>query len=60
MLSQLRRLALFKQGLGTPQQFGGELSGVRHAIEHLGYVQIDTISVVERASPCIVESSPRL
>ncbi|WP_010107725.1 winged helix-turn-helix domain-containing protein [Verminephrobacter aporrectodeae] len=49
MLSQWRRLALFKQGLGTPQQFGEGLSGARHAIEHLGYVQIDTISVVERA-----------
>ncbi|WP_220348681.1 winged helix-turn-helix domain-containing protein [Alkalilimnicola ehrlichii] len=47
--SQLRRLALFKQGLASRQQFGAGLSGTRRAIEHLGYVQIDTLSVVERA-----------
>lgn len=49
MLSTLRRLALHKQGLQGPQRFGDGLPGVRRAIEHLGYVQIDTISVVERA-----------
>lgn len=49
MTSQWRRLALFKQGLASQQQFGADLSGTRRAIEHLGYVQIDTLSVVERA-----------
>lgn len=49
MMSQLRRLALFKQGLVSQQPFGAGLSGTRSAIEHLGYVQIDTLSVVERA-----------
>ena len=49
MTSQWRRLALSKQGLASRQQFGAGLSGTRSAIEHLGYVQIDTLSVVERA-----------
>lgn len=49
MTSQWRCLALFKQGLASQQQFGAGLSGTRNAIEHLGYVQIDTLSVVERA-----------
>ena len=49
MTSQWRRLALSKQGLASQQQFGSGLSGTRSAIEHLGYVQIDTLSVVERA-----------
>ena len=38
-----------RQGLALQQQFGADLSGTRSAIEHLGYVQIDTLSVVERA-----------
>ncbi|MDQ7016263.1 MAG: crosslink repair DNA glycosylase YcaQ family protein [Gammaproteobacteria bacterium] len=49
MTSQRRRLALSKQGLVSQQPFGSGLSGTRSAIEHLGYVQIDTLSVVERA-----------
>ena len=49
MTSQWRCLALSKQGLASQQQFGSGLSGTRSAIEHLGYVQIDTLSVVERA-----------
>lgn len=46
---QLRCLALSKQGLSAQPQFGAGLSGTRSAIEHLGYIQIDTLSVVERA-----------
>ncbi len=49
MNSQLRRLALSRQGLISGQPFGTDVSGTRYAIEHLGYVQIDTLSVVERA-----------
>jgi uncharacterized protein YcaQ len=49
MTSQSRRLALSKQGLTSQPQFGAGLAGTRSAIEHLGYVQIDTLSVVERA-----------
>lgn len=49
MSQPLRHLALSNQGLTSQPQFGTGLSGTRSAIEHLGYVQIDTISVVERA-----------
>ena len=49
MTSQWRQLALFQQGLASKQRFGKGLSGTRRAIEHLGYVQIDALSVVERA-----------
>lgn len=48
-LTRLRRLALAAQGLLQIQPFGRGLAGARAAIQHLGYVQIDTISVVERA-----------
>lgn len=48
-LLRLRRLALQAQGLLQQQPFGRGLTGARRAIGHLGYVQIDTISVVERA-----------
>ena len=37
------------QGLASQQLFGAALPGTRRAIEHLGYVQIDTLAVVERA-----------
>jgi hypothetical protein len=46
---KLRYLALSKQGLTTLPKFGEGKSGTAKAIEHLGYVQIDTLSVVERA-----------
>ncbi|HCY86690.1 MAG TPA: winged helix-turn-helix domain-containing protein [Desulfobacteraceae bacterium] len=48
-LKRLRRIALAAQGLLHAQPFGRGLSGALKAILHLGYVQIDTISVVERA-----------
>lgn len=48
-LARLRRLALAAQGLLQVQPYGRGLVGARKAINHLGYVQIDTISVVERA-----------
>jgi len=48
-LARLRRLALAAQGLLQTQPYGCGLAGARKAINHLGYVQIDTISVVERA-----------
>ena len=47
--ARLRRFALGAQGLLQREPFGRGLSGARKAIAHLGYVQIDTISVVERA-----------
>ncbi len=49
MTSQWRRLALCTQGLVSQHLFGAALPGTRSAIEHLGYVQIDTLAVVERA-----------
>jgi uncharacterized protein len=48
-LARLRRLALVAQGLLQTQPYGRGLAGARKAINHIGYVQIDTISVVERA-----------
>src|SRR5690606_19414531 len=58
-LAKLRRLALAGQGLLHRQPFGQGLSGVRNAIEHLGYVQIDTISVVERAHHHVLQTRVR-
>ncbi len=49
MNSQLRKLALSRQGLLLPEPFGVGIQATRLAIEHLGYVQIDSLSVVERA-----------
>ena len=48
-LKRLRRLSLSAQGLLQAQPYGRGLAGARTAINHIGYVQIDTISVVERA-----------
>lgn len=48
-LVHLRRLALSSQGLLAAQPYGSGLAGTRSAISHIGYVQIDSISVVERA-----------
>jgi len=45
---EARHLMLASQGL-TGNSFGNKKEGTLNAIEHLGYVQIDTISVVERA-----------
>jgi len=48
-LSQLRLLTLESQGLTTPFPFGKDKDGTLAALEHLGYLQIDTLSIVERA-----------
>lgn len=55
-LARLRRLALDAQGLLLRQPFGRGLDGTRKAINHLGYIQIDTISVVERAHHHVLRS----
>ena len=47
--SDARRLVLARQGLASRGTFGNGLGATQKAIEHLGYVQIDTISVVARA-----------
>ncbi len=46
---KLRRIALNQQGLLKADAFGRGKRATLRAIEQLGYVQIDTISVVERA-----------
>ena len=45
----LRRLALHRQGLTQRAPFGSGRNGTLRALVRLGYVQIDTISVVARA-----------
>lgn len=55
-LARLRRLALASQGLLQTNPFGTGLAGARKAVNHLGYVQIDTISVVERAHHHVLHS----
>ena len=47
-IAEARKLALVAQQLPT-SNFSRGRRGVSEAIAHLGYVQIDTISVVERA-----------
>jgi uncharacterized protein len=46
--SAARRLWLHAQRLDTPTFFGSGPEATRSAIQHLGYVQIDTINVIER------------
>lgn len=48
-MMRLCRLSLDAQGLLQAQPYGTGLAGARKAINHIGYVQIDTLSVVERA-----------
>jgi hypothetical protein len=49
LAAKLRRIALNQQGLLKTEFFGRGKGATLRAIEQLGYVQIDTISVVERA-----------
>jgi uncharacterized protein len=46
---QARRIWLNAQRLGERAPFGEGPGAVQRAIEHLGYVQIDTIHVIERS-----------
>jgi len=46
---QLRLITLETQGLINAETFGTGKDAVLLALEHLGYLQIDTVSVVERA-----------
>ncbi|WP_099867020.1 winged helix-turn-helix domain-containing protein [Pararhizobium haloflavum] len=47
-IGEARRLWLKAQRLDRETPFGSGPAAVRAAIEHLGYVQIDTINVIER------------
>ncbi|WP_454617225.1 winged helix-turn-helix domain-containing protein [Bradyrhizobium cenepequi] len=51
-----RRIWLRAQRLDTPVPFGDGPAAVAAAVEHLGYVQIDTINVIERAHHHILYS----
>jgi uncharacterized protein YcaQ len=46
--AQARQLWLRAQRLDTPTPFGDGPAATAAAVEHLGYVQIDTINVIER------------
>lgn len=46
---RLRRLGLRAQGLAGKRHLGAGLAGAQKALEQVGHVQIDTISVVARA-----------
>jgi uncharacterized protein YcaQ len=46
--AQAKRIWLHAQRLDTPVPFGCGPEATRAAVEHLGYVQIDTINVIER------------
>ena len=48
-LDQARRLILTSQGVHRAIDFGRGKSAVLSALQRLAYIQIDTISVIERA-----------
>ncbi len=48
-MAQARRLALAGHGLGDDWALSGDRQGAAEVVARLGYVQIDTISVVARA-----------
>ena len=48
-IQQARKLVLLSQKLPPARQAGSAIAATLSAVEHLGYVQIDTISVIQRA-----------
>ena len=48
-IEQARKLVLLSQRLPPAKQTGSAMAATLSAIEHLGYIQIDTISVIQRA-----------
>jgi uncharacterized protein len=54
--SQARRIWLHAQRLDSLAPFGDGPQATRAAVEHLGYVQIDTINVIERCHHHILYS----
>jgi len=49
MHQRLRLITLHHQGLTTMRPFGKGIQATKRVLEHLGYIQIDTLSVIERA-----------
>src|SRR3982751_869958 len=54
--AEARRIWLRAQRLDTSEPFGDGPSAVAAAVDHLGYVQIDTINVIERCHHHILYS----
>jgi uncharacterized protein len=54
--SQARRIWLRAQRLDVAAPFGDGPEATRAAVEHLGYVQIDTINVIERSHHHVLQS----
>jgi uncharacterized protein YcaQ len=49
-LAEVRAISLRSQGLAESESpFGNKKEGVLKAVQHLGYVQVDPISVIQRA-----------
>lgn len=48
-IQQARKLVLHSQRLPTARPSGSAISATLSAIDHLGYIQIDTISAIQRA-----------
>lgn len=48
-VQQARKLVLHSQQLATATPSGSAIAATLSAIEHLGYIQIDTISAIQRA-----------
>ena len=48
-IQHARKLVLLSQKLPPAKQSGAAIEATQAAIEHLGYIQIDTISVIQRA-----------
>lgn len=46
---QARKLVMLSQRLPSAKQSGGAIAATLSAIDHLGYIQIDTISAIQRA-----------
>ncbi|MCC5886244.1 MAG: YcaQ family DNA glycosylase [Gammaproteobacteria bacterium] len=55
-MDALRRVVVHASGLGSHAPFGRARPGAGRALDHLGHVQIDTISVVARAHDHILAS----
>jgi uncharacterized protein len=55
-LAAARRLAIRNQGLDGQWELSPDKEGVARIVDALGYVQIDTISVVQRAHDHIIWS----
>ena len=53
-LALARRIWIAAQGLDRDAPFGSGAKATLAAVEHLGYVQIDTIHVIERWHPHIL------